>query len=264
MMHWDPEVTALMTARREGRPEESLQLLLGLLGELDADPRRFSELYFITIFEWSLLVEDYAPARTALALARDEQVRRLLDGDEITAGPGPGAARAHSRFSLVVEMNRILKDDLATHALFVRLLALQPARAAREAYRVLPAIVAAGDFALARSYLRDPMADLVRLNQLASELPLFPASREGARTPPRLASELTIFIQDVALNVAVLQGLGQPEDAQSLRQRALSGIVSEEVRALGERELNAPGTISKEITARMEPPAAAVDPASPV
>src|SRR5437763_12306752 len=66
-----------------------------------------------------------------------------------------------TRFHLVVDMNEMQDDGHATWALFVRLEALAPEQARREAFLALPAIVAAGDFERAERYL--PRAPLDRL-----------------------------------------------------------------------------------------------------
>lgn len=117
-------------------------------------------------------------------------------------------------------MNETLADAHATYALFLQLLAQRPERARREAFLALPAIVAAGDFALAQQYLSDPLERLAGLNQLASQLPLFPP----AGMAPRLAAELMNFVRDVVLKTAVLQDQGRAAEAESLRNAALAGI----------------------------------------
>jgi hypothetical protein len=65
---------------------------------------------------------------------------------------------------------------------------------------------------------------------------------------PRLAAELTNFIDEVRLRAAVLQGLGRETEAEALCNAALAGIASEEMRALAMRELAVPDTITREIT----------------
>ena len=48
-------------------------------GERETAPDRTR--FFMTMFHWQMLVEQYAPARPALEEARDEQVARLLAGE---------------------------------------------------------------------------------------------------------------------------------------------------------------------------------------
>jgi hypothetical protein len=229
-------------ARHEGRDDDALRLLKGLFDEVSNGAPRFFGQYFITMLEWSQQAEKYHPAYEALVSARDEQVRRLLSGDEIL-GAG-GDARPHSRFQVIVDMNNTLKDSRATYTLFVQLVSFLPTLARREAFMALPAIVEAGDFALAERYLTDPLERLEELNRMAGDFPLFPPL--GAA--PRLAAELSNFMKDVVLRAAVLQGLGRETEGESLRKAALAGLESEDMRALGIREIAVPGTIINEIT----------------
>ncbi|GGY97053.1 hypothetical protein GCM10007388_33410 [Pseudoduganella plicata] len=216
---------------------------------------------FITMFEWSQLAEEYVPARTALASARDDQARRLLAGDCIF-----GAQTAHwprSRFMFIVRLDEALEQPRATYDLFLRLSAVRPEEAQREAFLALPAIVAAGDFELAGQYMPQPLARLNQLNELAEGEPLLPAPW----TAPRLGAELSAFMADVRLAGAILDGLGRPEEAASLRTAALSGIASDELRSLATQECAMPGTIVRTLVEhqmKLEAPRPdATDPASP-
>jgi len=239
----DPTLGQAVQAQHDGRYDEALRCLLEVSGRVLASeaPSRADE--FITMFEWQLLTEAYAPAREALARVRDAEVARLLAGDARFAG---GDNRPGSRFTIVVKMNELLGDAQATRDLFVGLVTLAPAQARQLAYRALPAIVAAGDFALAERYLaRDPLARLDELNDLAQRLPLFPP--EGGA--PRLAAELSNFVQDVRLCAATWDGLGRGAEASELRMAALAGLASDEMRVLARRELAEPGTIHRETAA---------------
>src|SRR5437764_1265482 len=185
----------------------------------------------MTMFTWQLLAEDHAPARAALAHARDGQARRLVDGDFSFAS---GRGWPSTRFGLVHQMNEILKDSRATRDLFVRLEALAPERARRDAFLALPAIVEAGDFERAARYLpRDPLGRLGELNEDAQRFPLFPPDR----TAPRLATELSNFMKDIRLCATTWAGLGRSAEAEQLREAALAGLASDELRALASSEL---------------------------
>lgn len=239
----DSVVQDAIKARSEGRNDDALRLLVELFDRIKTGAPGTDKLHFITMFEWSQLTEEYRPAYEALVCARDEQMRCLLDGDEIfgnRAAPWP-----QSRFCLIVDMNQTLKDTRATYELFKQFASLRPAFAQREAYLALPAMVEVGDFVLAQQYLSAPLERLDELNQQASRLPLFPP----ARVAPRLAAELTNFMRDVILGASVLEGLGRNTEAKSLRSAALSGITSDEMRALAESEIANPGTIMRELTA---------------
>lgn len=225
-----------IVARQEGRYEEALRLILTLF-ETEGDSS------FI-MFIWRLLMDDFPPAREAFIRTRDAQTVLLLAGElhnENVRG------RLRSRFELIAHMNQDLLDGRATYELFLKLLAMQPDEARREAYIALPAIVDAGDYALAESYLDDPLLRLQELNRLAGELPLFPP----IAVPPRLAAELINFIQQVRLLSAVHQGLGRIKEAEALRDAALAGLSSKPMRNWAARELADPGVLSREI-ARVE------------
>jgi hypothetical protein len=78
-----PLVAEAMNARRDGRYDDALRILTGMFGRAaapDADPLSN---HFMMMFEWSLLADEYGRARVALAVARDEQVRLVLAGDDV-------------------------------------------------------------------------------------------------------------------------------------------------------------------------------------
>lgn len=237
-------VEEAISARNEGRYDDALRGVQSLFNQIDSGalPRRGN--HFITMFEWSLLVEEYLPAREALARERDEQVRRLRDGQQVFGDLQD--PRPCSRFHAIVEMNEILKDHQSTYEVFVQLSSLHPALARQEAFLALPAIVEIGDFALAEAYLGDPMERLDELNRLANDFPLYPPRGVA----PRLGAELSNFMKEVVLRVAVLKGLGREDEAEVLRETALTGIRTDDMRELSIREFAAPGTIIREISSR--------------
>lgn len=182
--------------------------------------------------------------------ARDEQARRLLDGD-LTCGRKTSQesdAKSYqrvSRFSLIVGMNEKLADARATHALFVELEARQPELAQRYAWQALPAIVDSGDFALADRYRGDPLALLDQVNEHALTMPLIPPPG----TAPRLSADLSNLVKDARLGAAVLHGLGREAEAIALRKTLLAGLTSDALRVMAQRELDDPGTIIRELVA---------------
>ncbi|WLI90115.1 hypothetical protein Q4S45_03045 [Massilia sp. R2A-15] len=199
--------------------------------------------HFMATFLWELLAPAHPAAREALTRMRDRQVRKLLDGDQIYSAD---QRWPRSRFEAVAGMNDILKDSRSTYEVFRQFEALMPDLARRHAYRALPAIVEARDFALAERYLSNPLDDLDFVNELALTLPLFPP--EGAA--PRLAAELSNFMRNVRLCEATLRGLGRGGEADALRTAALAGIAPDEMRELAQREIAIPGAITREATAR--------------
>jgi hypothetical protein len=257
----DKDMHALTLAWHEGRHDEALARLLALFDGIVASEALAKKHLFMTMFTWGQLIETYAPAREALARARDVQAARLLDGDDDFRS---GRGWPDTRFGLIVQMNRDLGDTCATRDLFVRLEALAPEQAARQAWIALPAMVAAGDFARAARYLpyrlpRDLAGRLAQLNADVSIRPLFPAGRSA----PRLITELSNFVQELMLCAATLEGLGCAAEARALCDAALDGMDDEEMRAWTRREFKSPGAIRDEIVARwMAEEEAAVPPAS--
>ncbi len=229
----------------EGRYGELLAFLQQRYAQAEAAPEPGRNDYFMTLFEWSQLIEKYPPAAAALVQARDEQVRRLLAG-----APWTGTAAASGddariwerveRISLIIDMNETLQAPHATHSMFLQLEAQQPELARRYGWRVLPAVVAVGDFTLAERLRGDPLELLETVRQTAAEWPLFPP--QG--TAPRLGAELTNLTSAVRLGIATLRGLGHAAQADALHA-ALLAELDGELRAMAERELQEPGYITQ-------------------
>ncbi|WP_170304213.1 GNAT family N-acetyltransferase [Duganella radicis] len=225
-------------ARHAGRHEEALELVLESFARAD-------ESHVPTMFTWRLLLDEYAPAREAMVRERDAQVAQLLAG-ELNFGRS-GSHWQRSRFRLIIGMNNDLQDQRATYELFLRLLTTKP-EAVRDAVGLaLPAIVEAGNYALAESYLDDPLPRLDELNTLADDLPLFPM----ANVAPRLAAELHNFMREVSMLAAVHRGLGRDAQADALPEAALAGLKRNDIRTWAARELADPGMLFREI-ARVE------------
>ena len=237
----NPTLQEAVTAKQEGRDDDALRLLLTLYDQDGRLDPAVGDSHFIASYLWQLLVPCHSPARETLTSMRDHQASKLLAGDHIYSAD---VRRPRSRFEVVADINGILKESRSTYDVFVQFEWLLPDLAGRQAYRALPAMVEAGDFARADRYLADPLDQLVHLNDLIPHLPLFPP----AGVPPRLAGELSNFMRDVRLREATLRGLGREADAQTLQAAALAGIMSNEMRTLAEREITEPGTIISEVT----------------
>jgi hypothetical protein len=231
----DERVQRAVALREEGRYAEALAALHEALDAADT-PARIP--VFIVMLEWQFLAEAYPPAREALRAARDAQAARLLAGDVAIGG--------RPRFALVEDMNRILDDVRSTYELFARLDAERPDVASRHARAALPAVVAAGDLALADRYRGEPLDLLDTVNASATVFPLVPPAGEA----PRLAAELSLLVGDVRIAMDVLRARGRDADAAQLRERLLDGLVSEPLRALARRELDGEGTIMHEVAAQ--------------
>lgn len=249
----DPQIEQLLAARREGRYADSLVMLQQALAEAgNGENARVRE--FATRFEWKMLAEEYPPARAALVAERDAQVARLLAGE--LGFSTSGSEWERSRFAVIHGMNLDLGEAAADYPVFVQLHQHAPEYARSNAFLAMPAVVAAGDFALAEQYLEDPLPRLAAVNELARTFVLFPSGREA----PRLAADLGNFVKDVRLLAEVFEGTGREGQASSLRTAALTGLETQELRDWAERELAEPGALRREAVARRmdeeEPPAA--------
>jgi hypothetical protein len=251
MIDIDPRQQKVAALEEEGRHAEALALLQELYAETEAEPAPDRTRYFMTMFQWGLLTQHYPPACSALATVRDEQAARLLAGDLYAGTEGSKDGNEQpwervSRYSLIIEMNSTLGEPHATRDLFLQLEAAQPELAQRYAWQALPAIVEAGDFSLADRYRKEPLEQLVSVNENARSMPLFPPPGQA----PRLVGDLSNLVKDVHLGAAVLDGLGRQAEASALRQALLAGLQDEALRALAQRELDEPGTIIREFVAR--------------
>lgn len=246
----DPERHDVAALLKAGRYEEALHLLGQLFDEAESEPAPSRTRYFMTMFEWKLLLEEHPPAQAPLRARRDAQVERLLAGAEY-CGTAPGGGDAEydyhraSRFSLIYEMNGLLRDECSTYETFSQLDATQPVQARRYAHMALPAVVAMQDFALAERYCGDPLDLLHNVNVGAHELPLFPPPWEA----PRLAADLSNLVKAVRIGIAVLRGRGKDAEADRLREAMLDGLEAAELKDLARRELDQPGTITREVVA---------------
>ena len=245
----DVDQSRVVKLMQEGALQEALSVLEQLFknAELVVAPAR--PYIFMTMFQLQQLAEQYEPARVFLRNTRDTQAERLLAGD-LHFGPDGEPAiddyRRIRRFSLIVEINEMLEDYASTCEVFLQLDSGHPALARRYAWAALPALVTEGHFALADRYRHDPLELLEVVNEAALALPLYPQPR-GA---PRLASELTNLVRDVRIGMAVLRGMRDNDKADAVRDALLSGLQSDELKALAQRELEAPGTIMRELVER--------------
>ena len=231
---------------QEGASEVALALLEQALRteELAVEPDRPD--LFMTMFLWTQLAEQYPPARVALQGVRDTQAERLLAGDVYFGPDGADAGepfRLITRFSLIVDINDKLGDLKSTCEVFLKLHVDQPALARRYAMSALPALVEAGQFALADQYRDDPLRWLEAVNDVARTFTLHP--QPGVA--PRLAAQLSNLVGEVHVGAAVLRGLGRDNEAGALVAALLSGLDSDELKTAARRELDRPGTIIDEL-----------------
>jgi hypothetical protein len=234
-----PQLDAATAAHRDGRFEDAVSLLEQLFAEAERASSRHQSPYFMTMFSWEMLLDDYPSARNALQVMRDAQIAKLLAGDLHFDRADEMPKR---RFDVIVEINDLIKDPASTCALFGHLDAADPALARKLAWRALPAVVTEEQWALSERYRGDPLVGLAECNALAPAMPLFPGPREA----PRLAAALGNLVRAVHIAIATLNGLGRADDAAAVRAALLDGLEDDRLRALAERELAEPGTITRE------------------
>lgn len=240
-----PDFTEASAALNEGRYDEALTIVLSSFERIDRGDGARQRLFF-TMFLWTLLVECHPPAREAMMRARDDQLRRVLAGDDQLA---PADERpAQSRASLVIDMNQTLGELGSSYAMFMALREQQPELARRIAFLAMPAILDAGDFVLAEQLAPDPMRRLAGLNLDAAHLPLLPLGRQA----PRLAAELWTFAQQTRERAQALRGLGRVSEADALCRAALQGLANDEMRELAQAELDEAGAINRILAEHQE------------
>ena len=245
----DPAVAAAVAAHHEGRYEEAVPMLVQLFERSERESASMHSPFFITMFEWQMMLEDYPPARAALQALRDDQIRKFLAGQLIFAPDDTSVMvdepwRQKPRFSVVVRINDLLQDLASTCALFAGLDANNPELARRYGYMALPAIVAEQQWALAERYRRDPLQVLPECNRIRHTFSLFPSLDQA----PRLAATFMSLMTDVHLALSVLENTGRAGEATALRAALLAGLEDDTLRDFAARDLADPGTISRELT----------------
>jgi hypothetical protein len=236
-MERDPRLEALSDAIERGADETVVDRLVALSGEFAAHTEDAFLDRFSLRSAWREVIETYPPARSALEHMRDAQVQGLLAGDALDlTGWSP---RRDAGFDTFARMNEMLGELRATRDLFVRLLDEQPHVVARSGGAALPALVDAGDFALAERYLGNPRRWLDIVNETVRHFPLWPVSGEA----PRLATELHLMMQELHMRSRIWKGLGREQEARDEADAVIGELATDELRALARAECVAPGYI---------------------
>lgn len=207
-------------AAREGRYEEALREHIWFHDHaLEEQPSLYGVRLSYALADWVDLGKVYPPALAALRAIRDAKTVRLQNGDGDRAS-----------FHDVESINECLMEHEATHQLFVQLQKVNPALAQQCAELAMPSLVLAKDFALARTFIKDP-EEAVRkwsrvLNEDVADLPKEPAPRKA----PLQEAYVHIYAERVRILLAVLNGVGDEVLAKSIRETALGSIESLAVR----------------------------------
>jgi hypothetical protein len=206
-------------AARDGRYEEALHGYRWFHEHaLDEQPSLYGVRLSYAMSDWADLAKVYPPAMAALKDARDKKVERLL------VGKGD-----HALFHDVKSINDYLENHGATYELFVTLHKKNPTLARECVGLAMESIVKAKDFALARGYIKNPEAKIKKWSALLNE-DIADLANEPPRDAPVRGAYVHIYAERVRLMLAVLNGVGEAEYAESIRRAALDSVESTPVR----------------------------------
>lgn len=143
-------------------------------------------------------------------------------------------------FHDVSSINRELDEKDHTYNLFLHLNSSSPVFAARCFSMALSAIIVRGDYALAKTFIKDPEEKIrrwaKRLNEELEYLATQPPS-----PAPREATEISIYAEDVARLLKILSATGDASEAIRLRALSVGCIASSTTKSAVERDLTVYG-----------------------
>lgn len=203
----------------EGRHEEALQELSWFHEHaLEEQPSMYGVRLSFALGYWADLANVYAPARTALDAVRERDAALLLSGR--------GDRR---RFHDLVSIDAALGQRARTHEVYVRLRETAPELAAACAGLALPAVIAAGDFALAEQMLPDPESTIRKQSAMLA-YDIQARRRRRFSRAPFVKGVIHNYAADVTRMLAVLDARGRRQEAQRLRQLAVDLIHATTIR----------------------------------
>lgn len=172
------------------------------------------------IMEWVELGEAYPPALIELEAIRDTKTNALKGG----------ATEVHL-FHDVRAINRALGQDEQTRQLFRAVAELDRGFASKCFPVCLEALVNAGDFALARSFIASLDEELERLALPVRSMLQSPKRKESHDGLPSMADVMTrIYITRVKQLLLILSGVGEEEEANRIRRAAFEIFDDAELR----------------------------------
>lgn len=219
---------AARLAADEGRHEEALREFIWFHHHaLETEPSLRGVRLSYALRDWVALASRYPPALVALEQIRDAKSNALLNGDGDL-----------DTFRDVEAINRDLDSVPRTYALFAQIAAANPALAQQCARKAFPALVAAGDFALAARFLPEPENYVRSLAETFNEAILSLESTPESNAPALQAFAYN-YVCDVRLVLAVLTGVGRVEDGSRASGLALALVQDNNVREMVEDGLAA-------------------------
>lgn len=206
-------------AAREGRHEEALQEHIWFHNHaLDEQPALYGVRLSYALSDWVDLGRAYPPALLALKEVRDAKTAKLQRGEGNRA-----------LFHDVESINAWLKETGLTYQLFLQLLTANPEMAKECVSLAMPSIVAAKDFALARTFIDDPEATARKWMRLLND-DISDLAKEPPRKAPVQDGIVQFYAERMRLLLAILIGVGEQGLAESIRETALMSIESAPVR----------------------------------
>jgi hypothetical protein len=206
-------------AAREGRHEEALREYLWFHEHvLEHEPSMYGVRLSFALAAWIQLGQSYPKALVALKEMRDRKTLQLASG---------GGDR--ELFHDVESINEYLEEEKATYELFLKLQTSNPTLARECAGLAMPALVKAKDFRLARTFIDDPAVKIQKWSTVLNE-DIADLANEPPRDAPVQDAYVHIYAERVGLLLAVLNGIGEREQAESFKKMALASVVSAPVR----------------------------------
>ncbi|MFC0251115.1 hypothetical protein [Massilia consociata] len=193
----------------EGRYEEALREFQWFHDHaLEEMPSLYGVRLSYALGAWVDLAADYPPAREALLRVRERDAALLL------AGQG-----TRGLLHDVVAIDDELGQVADTHALCVALEKADPALLLASASLVLPAIIAAGDHALAERLLPTPEETIRERSRFLMKV--FERWRRQYARTMYIAAQVDIYANDVRQVLMVLEQRGRAAEAARLRALAV-------------------------------------------
>jgi tetratricopeptide (TPR) repeat protein len=175
---------------------------------LEVDPAYYGVRLSFALADWVELGKKYPPALTALRKIRDEKTSRLVAGHA-----------ERNLFHDVESINDYLNESAATVQLFKKIEAAQPDFAASIYDLADEALIAAGEYALAKRYLGDPMIRFDTAKHHFEDGMRYAKSSQGGDAPCRAAE--SIFSKKIVRIIEVLDKSGDQEQARAIQSKAL-------------------------------------------
>ncbi len=208
----DQAEDALDQARRlasEGKFEEALQKHIWFHNHaLEVDPAYYGVRLSFALRDWVELGKKYPAALTALRKIRDEKTSRLVTGQA-----------DRNLFHDVESINEYLDESAATVELFKKIEVAQPDFAASVYDLADKALIATGEYALAKRYLGNPITRFETAKRQFEDGMRY-AKTSQKDDASRRAFE-RIFTDRVVRIIRVLDKSGDQDQAREIQSKAL-------------------------------------------